>query len=195
MADILLLRKEENSRHIPDEELVAACSEGDTSALGELFERYNKVLYRFISMLSGTDSEELDDLVQTTFIQVYKSSGRFAGRSSVKSWIFGIAVNVARRHTRSAVRRKSFMESLGELPKPESEMPNDKVERIQSLERLTLALDKLPHNKRAVFVMCYIEGIPGVEAAKILGVRQGTLWRWLHETRKTLADAIERRQI
>ena len=51
-------------------------------------------------------------------------------------------------------------------------------------------MDALPHDLRAAFVLCDLEEMPGVEAARALDVRAGTLWRRLHEARRALRAAL-----
>jgi DNA-directed RNA polymerase specialized sigma24 family protein len=67
------------------------------------------------------------------------------------------------------------------------------VETQRQIGQLRAALPTLPHDLRVAFVMCDVEGVPGVEAARAVGVPPGTMWRRLHEARKALAAAIERR--
>jgi RNA polymerase sigma-70 factor (ECF subfamily) len=177
-----------------DVALIAACGTGDKVSLGELFQRFHRDVYRFLARLSGCDARDLDDLVQNTFLNAQLSARRFAGRSSVKTWLFGIAANVAKHHFRGEARRQRAMRSLSELPSTAADAPSSAAETREALARLRKGLDDLPHDLRVAFVMCAIEGIPGVEAAAILGVRQGTVWRRLHEARKALIDAAERRR-
>ena len=178
-----------------DEALVAACAAGDMSAFGELFFRYQADVYGFISRLSGTDDAELDDLVQNTFLQLLKSANRFEGRASVKSWMFAIASNVVKHYVRSAVRRKAAVRSsLDVAPYPAEENTlHETVERRVMMAALMAAVDKLSYKLRVVFVMCDVEGIPGVEAARALGIKEGTLFRRLHDARKKLSAQMERR--
>jgi RNA polymerase sigma-70 factor, ECF subfamily len=177
-----------------DAALVAACGTGDKVALGELFHRFHREVYRFLTRISGCDARDLYDLVQNTFVNALKSARRFAGRSSVRTWLFGIAANVAKQHFRGEARRRRAMRSYTDLPSPTADVSSSAVERKEMLSRLRTALDDLPHDLRVVFVMCALEGIPGVEAAAILGVRQGTVWRRVHEARKNLMGAVERRR-
>jgi RNA polymerase sigma-70 factor (ECF subfamily) len=74
------------------------------------------------------------------------------------------------------------MESIG---------PDSLVEHRQLLRRLETALADLPHQLRVVFVLCAVEEVPGKEAAHVLGIREGTLWRRLHEARTALREAVE----
>jgi RNA polymerase sigma-70 factor (ECF subfamily) len=59
------------------------------------------------------------------------------------------------------------------------------------MARLKAAMEGLPHDLREVFVMCDLEEIRGVDAARVLDIREGTLWRRLHEARKALREALE----
>lgn len=171
--------------------LVYSCGMGELEALGLLFERYHKLVYRFLARMSGTDYQDLDDLVQKTFLEISRSAHRFKRKSSVKSWILAIASNVARNHIRSEIRRKNFLKIYNEAPAPSPHTPQDSFEHDQMMDRLSDAIEGLSHKLRVVFVMCDLEGISGVETARVLGLREGTVWRRLHEARKQLCDAIE----
>ncbi|MDJ0761851.1 MAG: RNA polymerase sigma factor [Myxococcota bacterium] len=178
-----------------DDALLAACAKGDTVALGALFDRFYPDVYRFIFRMSGCDASDLDDLVQTSFLEVQRSASRFLGKSAVRSWIFGICANVVRHHVRSEVRRKKLTAAYATLPPPTERSPHDEMERQEQMDRLAAGLNRLSHKLRVAFVMCDVEGISGVEAARMLGLRQGTLWRRLHEARKALAASIEGRHV
>lgn len=178
---------------VSDETLVAACARGDTTALAELFDRHHRSVYRFLSRMCGDGGSDLDDLVQMTFVNLLGAADRFRGRAAVRSWILGIAANVARRHFRGEARHRHMVASLGELPARGSGEPDGEVETARQIRRLAAALPALHHDLRTAFVLCDVEGIPGVEAARALGVPPGTLWRRLHEARKSLAAAIERK--
>ena len=183
--------KEERVK-IPDVALLYACGQGELEALGLLFERYHTNVYRFLSRLLGSNQQDLDDLVQTTFIEIQKSAKSFKENSSVKTWIMGIATNVARHYFRSESRRKRVLQVCSEMPDGSTGDYFNVMEHNELMNRLAEAIQDLPYNHRVVFVLCDLEGVPGVEAARLLGVRQGTVWRRLHEVRKTLRAAVER---
>ena len=71
--------------------------------------------------------------------------------------------------------------------------PDDAIQARQLLALISEAQRQLPHDLRVVFVMCDLEDVPGAEGARILGLREGTLWRRLHEARKALRAGLERR--
>jgi RNA polymerase sigma-70 factor (ECF subfamily) len=174
---------------LTDEALLAACGVGDPAALGALFDRYHEAVYRLVSRLIRSESHEIDDLVQTTFLEAWRCAKKYSARGAVKSFLFGIAANTVRHHVRSAKRRR---DAYAAWPQPVAVgTPDVALQRSQELARLAAALEELPHDLRAAYVLCDLEELPGVEAAQVLGVRAGTLWRRLHEARRALRDAIE----
>lgn len=174
-----------------DEALLAACAVGEESALGGLYDRHQQPLYRFISRVACGPGNDVEDLVQCTFIEVWKSAGRFHGKGTVRSWIFGIGANVSRHYIRSEVRRRFAIDSLSERPQAVVSRPDDRVAVAQMVDKLGDALRRLTHDQRVAFVLCDIEEVSGVEAARVVGVRQGTLWRRLHDARKRLREDLE----
>jgi RNA polymerase sigma-70 factor (ECF subfamily) len=179
------------AEHLSDEAIVAACAVGDVNALGQLFDRHHLAVYRFLARMTFTRDRDLDDLVQTTFLQAYRSAASFRGGSEVLTWVFGIGANVARKHRRSEARRRAFLEALSSLPEPPSRRPDDELAAAQALRLVERAIASLRDDQRAAFLMCEVEGIPGVEVARTLGVPEGTLWRWLHEARNVVRKAVD----
>jgi RNA polymerase sigma-70 factor (ECF subfamily) len=175
-----------------DQELVTAIGRGDAAALATLFARYRPVVHRFLGRLGGGDDRERDDLLQATFIEVQRSAARFAGRSSVRTWILGVAANVMRHHVRSSVRRRQLHQAAAEAgpATPSSVAPDQLFERRELLARLSAAVAQLPSGLREPFVMCELEEVPGPEVARVLDLREGTLWRRLHEARRRLRTAL-----
>jgi RNA polymerase sigma-70 factor, ECF subfamily len=176
------------SSELSDEALLAACGVGDSAALGALFDRHHEAVHRLVSRLMPCEPGAIDDLVQTTFLAAWRSARRFRGQGSVKSWLYGIAANGVRHHVRGAVRQRTAMAALPEPPPGHG--PDDAAVRAQLVGRLGAALDALPHDLRAAFVLCDLEEVAGVDAARALGVRAGTLWRRLHDARRALRDAL-----
>lgn len=188
---IPLRRVEGTVEEMSDEAVLAACAAGDAAALGALFDRHHEAIYRFVTRLTAVDPDDVDDLVQNTFLTVMKSADRFRGRSTVRTWIFGVAVNTVRRHSRSRGRRRRLALAVAAEPDRRAPALDDVAARRQSLRRLEEALAALPETLRVCFVMCQLEGVPGPEAARVLGLRTGTLYRRIHEARARLRSALE----
>lgn len=174
-----------------DEALLAACGTGDLPALDALFERFHLPLYRFLARLPTTDDLTRDDLVQATFLEVRRIAKRFRGTSSVKTWILGVAANLARHQLRGERRRRAHHASYAEHLSAVPSRPDEQAERRELLARVAEALAALPHDLQVAFVLCDLEQVPGVEVARALGVPEGTIWRRLHVARKAVRASVE----
>lgn len=184
-------RPAEGADEMSDEALLAGSATGDAASLTALYRRHHRTLYRFLARLAGVDERDLDDLVQGTFLAIHGAAASYRGTSSVRTWMIGIAINVAGKHVRGEVRRKAFTLRAQELAPPSAEDVAAQAEHRQTLDRLAAALRRLPHDLRVVFVLVVLEDMPGREAAQLLGIREGTLWRRLHEARTELRRAVE----
>jgi RNA polymerase sigma-70 factor (ECF subfamily) len=195
MSDNVLPFRRVEHRELSDEALVVACASGDGHALEELFHRHGPQVHRVLARLGHVDRKDLEDLVQTTFFEAHRSAKRFSGRSAVSTWILGIAMNIARHHARGEARRRAAMVAVARTaPATDSQGPDERASRRQSLERLQLGVDSLPYRFRVVFLLCDLEGVRGTEVARMLGVPEGTVWRRLHEARERLRAFIEQEQ-
>ncbi len=174
-----------------DEALVAACAVADQAALSALFDRHHLRVHRFLCRVAGLRTLEAEDLLQDTFAAAWVSARRYKGDSPALTWLFGIAANVARNHVRGRERNARALGTLGDQPQAPSERADDAAARKEAVQRLERALNTLPHDHRVALVMCDLEGASGLDAARVLGVRPGTIWRWLHEARKALRSVLE----
>lgn len=193
MAKLVPLRRISGDiAEMSDEALLAACATGDAPALGALFDRFHLAVYRFASRLPMTDELARDDLVQTTFLEVRRAASSFRGTSSVKTWILGVAANVARHGLRAERRRRvhqaRYLERIAAAP----ELLDVQIERRKLLARVAEALTTLPRDQQIAFILCDLEQLPGVEVADVLDIPEGTLWRRLHTARKAMREAIEK---
>lgn len=187
---IVPLRRIEGApSEMSDEALVAVCAMGEGAALGALFDRHAEAVRRFLARSTATDDRDLDDLVQTTFEAVPRAARRFDGRSQVRTWLFGVAANVARHHVRAEVRRRRVSEAVAAEPPRIVDGPDQVLSR-ERVDRLAAAVAGLPPRLREAFVLVYLEGVPGREVAALLGTREGTIWKRLHLARARLREAL-----
>jgi RNA polymerase sigma-70 factor (ECF subfamily) len=100
---------------LSDRALVSAVAEGDQAALGALYDRFHRDVFRFVAHLIRGDSL-VDDFVQNTFLEAYRSAPRFRGESALKTWLFGIAANLVRQHRRTEFRREKASAALASVP-------------------------------------------------------------------------------
>ena len=191
MTENVLPFRRPEQRSLSDEALILACASGDGQALEELFHRHGGQAHRVLSRLGHIDREDLEDVVQTTFLEVYRSAKRFNGRSAVNTWILGIAMNVARHHVRGEARRRSAMSAVARMSPPSAGRgPDEAASHRESLERLQIGFEALPYDFRIVFLLCDLEGLRGTDVARALKVPEGTVWRRLHEARMRLRAVV-----
>lgn len=174
-----------------DMELVTACARGDLTALGILFDRHGGAARRFLARYVAGHDADLDDLVNATFLEVFRGAKGFRGSSSVRSWVLGVSVNVSRHWRRGEARRRSFLSVWGRHDPEGGPRPDQLIERQQIATNIEGALAGLPAHLRAAFLLCEVEELSGREAAQALGVPVGTLGRHLHEARTALRAALE----
>jgi RNA polymerase sigma-70 factor (ECF subfamily) len=170
-----------------DEELVAAVAAGDDVALRELFCRHAPWLAtRLRSLLSVADVE---DVVQETFIAVWRGAQGFRPHGPVGGWIWGIARRQAallhrRRGPASLVLPEAALEAL---------FAEDPAEVVVSRAAIAEAVGSLgPEGspEREAWRLMYIEDRPVAEVAELMGVPVGTVKSRLHRVRRLLQTAL-----
>jgi RNA polymerase sigma factor (sigma-70 family) len=191
---IPLRREGVDLAEISDEALIAGCATGDRGARAVLFERHVSAIHRFISRLSASDANAVDDLIQATFLEAFAAAAKFRGSSQVKTWLCGIALNVVRNYARSEIRRKNAMGNAAHAACVDITWASNgailSAEHKQQFDQLGQALQMLSEELRSVFVMCDMEGMKGTEVAIVLGVPEGTVWRRLHDARGRLRASM-----
>lgn len=194
MTDRVIFFRRPEQDLTPDDVLLSACAKGDNTALGELFHRHGDRVHAILARVGGLDQKDLQDLVQATFLAVQRSARKFDRRSSVGTWIVGIALNVGRRQIRGEVRRRSAMSTIAHTqPSHEDATPDEQASNRQLIERLISGFEQLPSHLRIVFMLCEFEGMRGVDVARALRVPEGTVWRRLHDARLRLRASMERK--
>ena len=173
-----------------DAELIVAVAAGDLRALGELFDRHEPALHRYMRRM-GIPRADVDDLVQATFLEITRAAPSFDARHAGRSWIFGVASIMLRRH-RHFLRRAAARISAWVMPEAEVlGTPAELFERAETERRFARAFAALSEKKREAFVLVTLEGLSGEEAAQALGVPVNTIWTRLHHARLELRAAID----
>lgn len=157
----------------------------DLSALGELYDRYQRPVRSYLARATA-DAEDVDDLVQATFLAAAKSAVRYDGSASCRPWLIGIATQYLRRRRRSFARFFAAIASLG-ANRRESLDPRGALHAKSDVER---ALATISESKRVTFLMAEAEGMSCAEIAAVLSVPIGTVWTRLHAARRELRAAL-----
>ena len=145
----------------------------EEAAVRELIRSYGGPLERFLRGMVGSTADA-EDLAQEAFIRLVEHAGEFRGESSLKTYLFRIAHNLALNHLASAPRRYEVYS--GEMPDPPSIGPAP-VQRVSAAEdesRLRSALARLPPQQRAVVILRTWQDLSFKEIASALALAEGT---------------------
>jgi RNA polymerase sigma-70 factor (ECF subfamily) len=177
-----------------DAALVRELAGGNLEALGDLFERFEPSIRRYLLRVGVTESD-VDDLVQATFLELVRAAARFDPSYPVRTWIFGITTIMVRRHRRSVSRAAARLVTWAGLVRTEAvPSPDDVYDGDEALRRFASSFERLSRKKREVFALVTIEGLSGEEAARALGIPVNTVWTRLHHARADLRAAISGEQ-
>ncbi len=167
---------------------VTRIASGDQSALGELYERYYRRLYRYLWHQSHGDASLAEEAVQDTFVAVWRAAGTFRGESRVATWLFRIAQRCGGHIARTHPQQKQPL-SLSQAQAVEDEAAPPGHEE-QTLTRLALqeALLRLPDKQREVALLMLVHRFTSEEAAQILKVPPGTVRSRLRAARALLLN-------
>jgi RNA polymerase sigma-70 factor (ECF subfamily) len=138
---------------------------------------------------AGVPEASVDDALQDVFVVVHRRLPEFAARSSIKTWIYGIAVNVASDHRRRD-RRKGGHEPL-DVRLPDGALdPAESFARAEALRELDRLLASLDADKRDVFVLAEIEQMTAPEIAEALSLNVNTVYSRLRAARREIEAAV-----
>lgn len=169
---------------------------GEMLSFEAIYDRYADFVWRSVRRL-GLDEATAEDAFQEVFVVVHRRLDDFEGRSSIKTWLFGIAIGVVRNHKRSLKRKridtsKRAEDALDTLHADTSEQPDEQAERTRAVKLLYALLDELDNEKREVFVMAELEQMRGTEIAAATGMNLNTVYARLKAARTQFEQAVSR---
>ena len=156
------------------------------------------LLYRQLRTLAGPRAD-LDDIVQAAAVRTLGAIHTFEGRSEFSTWTFGVCYRTLLDHDRwyARFRRRvlhvpdgASLDHLGTLDKRSQFDSESHLLEAERARRLYAALDKLPSEKRAVIVLCDLEGLSAPEVAEITGTKEGTVRSRLRDGRSKLCALL-----
>ncbi len=172
-----------------DAVLLHRIAAGDRDALEALYQRYQRPLFRYLLQLT-TDRQLAEELLQDTLVAVWKAAGEFQGRSSVRTWLIGIA----RRQAHNALRRSTPpVADPAELEEMAADDPDPESAALAAADReaLARALAHLAPLHREVIVLTFVHGLSYQELADVLGIPVGTVKSRLSNAKRALSRAIQ----
>jgi RNA polymerase sigma-70 factor, ECF subfamily len=164
-----------------DAELVALCKAGEPAAQRSLFHRERLRVHGLLFRVVGSNAH-LDDLLQDTFLEVFRSLPSFRGESSLRTWIDRCAVRVAYAHF-ARKRRSPSLQPVADLD-AEDPSAGDRASVREAVRRLYAELDQLEPRLRIAFTLFAIEGRSQREVAELTNSTLATVkirvWRARH---------------
>lgn len=161
----------------------------DAPALADVYREHAPFVWRTLVRL-GVPRSATDDAVHDVFLVVARGLGEFRGEASLRTWLFAIAYRIALSVRRDAARDRWREERLAATPLRDAAV--DPVARSEASDALSVLLDELDPEKRAVFVMTELEGMTAPEIAGALGLKVPTVHSRLRLARERLEAAIAR---
>jgi RNA polymerase sigma-70 factor (ECF subfamily) len=176
---------------------------------GQWLEEHGDALFRF-ALIRVRSREMAEDLVQDTLLAALRAKDRFAGRSSVRTWLTGILKNKIIDHYRKAGRETSFTDlnflgdecaekfdaegfwdhSLG--PKEWKPLSDEVMHRAEFWQVLRECLDRLPPRVARVFSLRVVDDLSSKDVCRVTRVTESNLWVMLHRARMALRECFER---
>ena len=170
-----------------DELLLARFNRGDRAALGQLASRYERPLLGLTLGIVGGRRDQALDAVQDTWVRVIRFAKGFKEGSTVKTWLYRVAINAAKdaRSRASRMRLQTGEPSeLADVSEPVSELGRTVRDTVNSLSE----------DRRLLVLLCYHQELTHVQVAEVLGVPAGTVKSRLHaaliELREKLGQEV-----
>ncbi len=167
---------------------VLADAARQSHAAEALYREHYEFVWRNARRL-GASEDWVDDAVHEVFLVATRRLDEFEGRSSVRTWLFGITYRVVLRARRDRARQRQHLERYVAEHSGAASCGSDQHEQAQYLRHL---LQQLPDTLRAIVILAELEGFTTAEIAESLAVPRGTVDSRLRKARLTLARCIDR---
>lgn len=188
-------------KKVPDSRLVEQFKQGSIEAFEELVRRYESKVFN-LAMRFMRNQEDAEEVLQDVFSTLYLKVAGFQGKSAFSSWLYRIVVNAAfmrlrkrKQHVTTSIEdlspmaRQLFVDRPHSQRNPNSESLSIRTELRSTLER---AINRLPEQYRAVFVLRDVDGLSNQEVSEILDLSIPAVKSRLHRSRLMLRKRLTR---
>ena len=171
--------------------LITKMATGSEEALSEFYRAFEKRIYAFVQVRLN-DSHDAADLLNDVMWEIWRGAARFEGRSSVTSWVFGIAHYKVIDRIRSKTRHR--MEPLEATNSYESDLDLEALIGQRQLgSHIQHCMEKLSDDQRQVVHLAFFEDLSYREIGEIVGRPEGTIKARMFHAKQTLKRCLSRR--
>ncbi len=176
-----------------DELLLRKAQHGDPEAFEQLITPLEQLIWRICWHYTG-NRESAEDCGQETMIRIWRSLDSYRGDCALESWVYRIAANCCMDYLRKKKRDKSVsmepMQEQGFDPADPSPGTEEQVVAADEQKRLREAITMLPEDQREALIMTQLEKVPYEEAARLLGVSEGTIKSRVNRAKARLKEIL-----
>lgn len=192
----MLLKRElplEAMQATDDKELVLLIQKGSLEALGFLYDRHRRMVYRTALAITG-DAEAAADLLQDVFLRLFRFADHIDPERPLEPWLYRVTTNQAYTWVK---RRSHWVRPIEEIAEwlagSKKFSPQSAVEIDEEIKGVQQAISALPLPQRVVIVLFYLNDLTLQEIAEILEVPEGTVKSRLHYGRQALKKNLDQR--
>ena len=181
-----------------DRELVRRVQNGERQAFDILFVRYQHKIQRLVSRFLR-DPEEIEDVVQESFIKAYRALPRFRGDSAFYTWLYRIAINTSKNFLEAKTRRPpavdidskdaEAMDGADQLR--HSENPENVLRQDELKSMIKIAIDELPNELRSAVTLREFDGLSYEQIAEVMECPVGTIRSRIFRARESIDQRIQ----
>lgn len=183
-----------------DSDLIARCQRADASAFDDVVARYKNKIYFYLFRMTG-NAEDAEDLTQEVFVRAFTNIRKFRAKSSLSTWLFSIAGNIAIDRFRKTRKTSALNVSLdAPLQHGEQEASRDIADmsmapdvllgRKDLANHIDASLASLPPKLRSAVILFDVEGMSYDEVAAVEGIPLGTVKSRIFNARVALREKL-----
>lgn len=187
----------QNQNVAPSDKELVSRSLVERAFFGEIVERYEARLGRYIARLGVVDPDDRDDVLQNVFIKVYKNLNNFDQSLSFSAWIYRIAHNEAISwYRRRKARPEGYLAAESDmitslLADDGIERPDERFDREIDSKIMLRELEQLDDKYLEVLILRYFEHLEYEEISDVLQIPVGTVGTLVHRAKKQLKDRLK----
>lgn len=175
--------------NLADHEIVLQMKDGSLDALGELYDRYQRMVHRTALVITG-DAEAAADLTQDVFLRLYRFASHIDPQRPLEPWLYRMTVNLSYTWIKRNRHWLQPLEDLADWLTGSKPTPSEYVEMQDDWDQVQQAVSHLPFQQRVVIVLYYLNDLSLQDISEILEVPVGTIKSRLHYGRAALKKTL-----